>query len=76
MPSDILTRLEEKLDDTYKLRLEQLSQGSLVPNWDDYNYRIGYLQCIREVGLSIKAIRNPELLPETGEIPSIISEEI
>lgn len=76
MPTDILTRLEEKLDDTYKLHLERLSQGSLVPTWDDYNYRIGYLQCIRDIGILIKAIRNPELPPETGEIPSIISEEI
>ena len=72
--ADVLTNLENKLDDLYKERLNQLSFGGNVPSWDDYNYRIGYLAAIRETGHLIKQVRNPELPENSGEIPSILDE--
>lgn len=70
--SDPLTLLESELEKMYELRKEQLSRGELVPNWDDFNFRIGGLQMIREIGVLIKTVRNPEAPKETGEIPDIL----
>lgn len=72
---DILTRLEDKLEKRYDERKEHISRAHLVLSWDDYNFRAGYLEAIRDVGLMIKEVRNPELSAETGEIPSIVEEE-
>lgn len=72
--SDPLTLLESELEKMYELRKEQLSRGELVPNWDDFNFRIGGLQMIREIGVLIKRVRNPEAPVETGEIPSVVEE--
>lgn len=72
--SDPLTLLENELEKMYELRKEQLSRGELVPNWDDFNFRIGGLGMIREIGLLIKRVRNPEAPIETGEIPSVVEE--
>lgn len=72
--ADNFTPLEEKLDARYIERLNQLSFGVFVPNWDDYNFRIGYLACIREIGEMIKSLRSPEKTAETGEIPSVLEE--
>lgn len=72
--SDPLTLLESELEKLYELRKEQLSHGELVPTWDDFNFRLGTLAMIREIGLLIKRVRNPEAPAETGEIPSIVEE--
>lgn len=72
--SDQLTIFENELKKLYEERKEQLAHGELVPTWDDFNFRLGTLQMIREIGLLIRRARNPEAPIETGEIPSIVEE--
>ncbi len=72
--ADHLTLLEIELDQLYSDRRELIATATFVPSWDDYNFRAGYLQAIREIGAAIKKIRNPETANETGEIPSVMEE--
>jgi len=70
--SDILTALENKLDERYFERTVKIADARNVASWDDYNFRAGYLEAIRDVGEMIKKVRNPELPDDSGEIPSIL----
>lgn len=70
--ADQLTLLENKLDERYANRRAMVVDATCVLDWPDYMFRVGYLQAIRDVGLMIKEVRNPELPVETGEIPSIL----
>lgn len=70
---DILTLLEDKLDEAFRDRTAKISDARFVVSWDDYNFRAGYLDAIRDIGEMIKKIRSPETaVEETGEIPSIL----
>lgn len=72
--ADQLTLFENELDAHYTNCLNCIGDSSIVSSWDDYNHRAGYLRAIRDVGLLIKKVRNPEAPVETGEIPSILDE--
>jgi hypothetical protein len=69
--ADILTRLEDQLEDTYNRAREIISARYGAANWEDYHFFLGYLQAIRDVGGMIKKIRNPAAPEETGEISNI-----
>lgn len=72
--SDHLTLLENEIEELYNKRRDAIATAGYVLSWDDYNYRSGYLQAIREIGAMAKNIRNPETTKETGEIPDILME--
>ena len=70
---DILTKLEDKMEERYNERRDILTTMETVVDWADAQYRAGYLKAIRDVGQMIREIRNPQLTQETGEIPDIFS---
>lgn len=72
--ADILTRLEDKMDERYAERRDVLAEFSTIVDWPDACYRAGYLKAMRDVGLMIREIRNPELPHESGEIPDILNQ--
>ena len=71
---DILTKLEDLMDERYVERRDTLVELSGVEDWADANYRAGYLKAFRDIGLFIRRVRSPELQQETGEIPDIFTE--
>lgn len=71
--ADHLTLLENKLEERFNKERDALTFRHVTSDWSDYNYRIGYLQAIRDVGRTIKEVRSPEL-EETGEIFDILAE--
>jgi len=72
--ADLLTMLEVKLDELYTARLDYISRANFVVSWEDYNYRAGYLEAIRNVGVIIKDIRSPQPVPDRSEISNDLGE--
>ena len=72
--ADLLTMLENKLDELYTTSSIEIANSACVQSWDDYNHRAGYLRAIRVVGQLIKEVRHPEA-DTTGEIYGVSFEE-
>ena len=71
---DHLGLLESKLDKTYEELASRIADVRFVKDWEDWNFRAGYLQAMRDVGGMIKEVRSPEAFGEGG-IPDILTEE-
>lgn len=61
--ADLLTQLEDKLDARYKELSDRIGNPRFVKDWDDWNFRAGYLEAVRDLGNMIKEMR----VPVTGE---------
>lgn len=72
--ADLLTMLENRMDELYATSRNDIADSHRVLSWDDYNHRAGFLKGIEAVGRLIKEVRAPEG-NNTGEILDIFSTE-
>jgi len=64
--ADHLTLLENKLEEQYVHLRDRIGDARFVKDWNDWNFRAGYLEALRDIGQMIKEVRAPDRVAAEG----------